>query len=67
MQEYLNIHDQFKLKLSNNTNVFILLLKKTYNFSKNYSKIHKNLQVIHKVFEKMYLHSTKILITHTNL
>ena len=52
-------------KISNNMNVSIYLLKKTYKISKNYTKIHENLQVTYKILEKINLHSTDIIITHT--
>ena len=48
-------------------NVSIYLLDKTYKISKNDNKIHDNLQVTHKIYENIYLHSTEIIITHTNL
>ena len=41
----------------------IYLLKKTYNISENYIKIHKNLQVTYKI----NLFSPEILKKHTNL
>ena len=41
--------------------------KKTYKISKTYNRIHENLQVTYKVFEKNYLHSTEIIITHKYL
>ena len=52
IREYLTLHDQFNLKISNNMNVSIYLLKKTYIISKNYNKINENLQDTYKIFEK---------------
>ena len=46
IQEYLNLHDQFNQRISNNTIVSIHLLKKTYKFSEIDNKIHDNLQVV---------------------
>ena len=44
-------------------NVSIHLLKKKFKISKNLNKLHKNLQVPYKIYEKMYLHSTEFKIT----
>ena len=52
IQKYLSLHHQFKHKISNNMNVSIYLLKKTYKISKIYNKIHENIQITYEIFEK---------------
>ena len=48
-------------------NVSIHLLKKTYKISNNYDKIHENVQVTYKIFQKIYLHSIEIIIINIYL
>ena len=48
-------------------NVSMDILKKTHRISKIFNKVHNNLQVTDKVFEKMYFYSTEIIIALTYL